>query len=124
MKEWWKQNSNLPVKDSMETEILGSTEDEIPGSTDDEVESSAECQIKLYTKAEVEDFTGCIPLLLDKCATKGKIDLGFSDFYDIIDKAQNFVKTMKKSPDSAWKEYVELCSASRTQLTSLGIATT
>src|SRR5947207_10431750 len=114
MKDGWKWNSNIAVKDSTEAEILGSTEDEIPGSTDDEVESSVEGQIKLYTKAEVEDFTGCIPLLLDKCARKGKIDLGFDDFYDIIDKAQNFVKKMEKSPDSAWKEYVGLCSACRT----------
>jgi hypothetical protein len=75
MTAWWKRNSNIVVKDSTEA---GSTDD-IPSSTDDEVE---------YTKAEVEDLTRCIPLLLDKCVRREKIDLRLDDFYDIIDKAR------------------------------------
>lgn len=78
-------------------------------SSDDEVEDSN--QIQLYTKAEVEDFTGCIPLLLDKCVRSGKIDLRFNDFYDIIDKARGFVQAMRDDREFAWKQYVEHCSS-------------
>jgi hypothetical protein len=70
MTEWWKRN-NIAMKNS-KLEILGSTDD----------------QIKLL-RLNFEDFTGCIPLLLDKCVRCGKIDLRFEDFYDIIDKAQS-----------------------------------
>ena len=96
MTEWWKRN-NIAIKNS-KLEILGSTDD----------------QIKLYTKAEVEDFTGCIPLLLDKCVRCGKIDPRFEDFYDIIDKARGFVQAMRDKHESAWKQYVEYCSPSGT----------
>lgn len=34
-------------------------------------------------KFTVEDFTGCIPLLLDKCVVKGKIDLD-SPYFEAI----------------------------------------
>jgi hypothetical protein len=76
MTEWWKRHSHIAVKDPMEAEIVSPTND-IQSPTDDKAESCSEDtpssddkvedsnQIQLYTKAEVEDFTGCIPLLLD-----------------------------------------------------------
>ena len=36
-------------------------------------------------KFEVEDFTGCIPLLLNKCIVKGKINLN-SLYFEAIGK--------------------------------------
>ena len=41
-------------------------------------------------KFEVEDFTGCIPLLLNKCIVKGKIDLDSLYFGDIGKDAAMF----------------------------------
>ena len=37
-----------------------------------------------YTRDEVEDFTGFIPLFLEKCMVGGKIDLA-SEFFTKID---------------------------------------
>jgi hypothetical protein len=67
-----------------------------------------------YTKAEIEDFTGSIPLLLEKCIKGRKIDLRFDEFYDIIDKARGFVQVMRNGRECAWKQYVEHCSLSGT----------
>ena len=36
-------------------------------------------------KFKVEDFTGCIPLLLNKCIVKGKIDLD-SQYFEALGK--------------------------------------
>jgi len=46
-----------------------------------------------YDRERVEDITGSIPLLLDKCVVDGKIDLTVPDLQDIYDKAMAFVKT-------------------------------
>ena len=55
-----------------------------------------------YNQSEVEDITGCIPLLLDKCVVGGKIDLTVPDLRDIYNKAVTFVQDIeeatKKSP--------------------------
>jgi hypothetical protein len=48
-----------------------------------------------YDQSEVEDVTGCIPLLLDKCVVGGKIDLTVGDFRDIYNKAVGFVHEVR-----------------------------
>jgi hypothetical protein len=44
-----------------------------------------------YDKSEVEDITGRIPLLLNKCIVGGKIDLTVNNLRDVYDKAASFV---------------------------------
>jgi hypothetical protein len=62
-----------------------------------------------YEKAEIEDFTGCIPLLLDKCVVDGKINLEAKAFKEIYREAQGFVRNIKtNSKPSDWNWYVEL----------------
>ena len=62
-----------------------------------------------YEQRDVEDVTGCIPLLLAKCVVGKKIDLTVKDLRNIYDKAAGFVqrtrvKTMGNLLD--WKWYV------------------
>ena len=60
-----------------------------------------------YERRDVEDFTGCIPLLLDKCVVDKKIDLTVKDLRDIYDKAVGFAQQVKeRNEPSRWKWYV------------------
>jgi len=64
-----------------------------------------------YTKAQVEDITGCIPWLLDICVVDGKIDLNVMAFRDIYHQAAAFeqkIKTETRDKPIEWKLYVEL----------------
>jgi hypothetical protein len=62
-----------------------------------------------YTKAEVEDFTGCIPLLLEKCVVDRKIDLRVQAMESVWDEVASFVSDMKERlVPEAWKEYIPL----------------
>ena len=59
-----------------------------------------------YERSDVEDITGCIPLLLDKCKVDGKIDLTVADLRIICDKAAGFTQQVKEHNSSArWKWY-------------------
>ena len=46
--------------------------------------------LEVDEKFEVEDFTGCIPLFLDKCVVDGKIDLATKFFKEINRQAATF----------------------------------
>ena len=60
-----------------------------------------------YTQSDVEDVTGCIPLLLDKCVVSKKIDLTVKDLRDIYDKAAGFAQQVKeRNTPLRWKWYV------------------
>jgi hypothetical protein len=62
-----------------------------------------------YKESEVEDVTGCIPLLLDKCVAGGKVDFAVDDLHRIYDKAVKFVLEMKENTNghlSKWQWYV------------------
>jgi hypothetical protein len=48
-----------------------------------------------HDKSEVEDITGCIPLLLDKCVVNGKINFAVKDRHNICDKAVSFTYEIK-----------------------------
>ena len=66
-----------------------------------------------YKRSDVEDVTGRIPLLLEKCIVGGKIDLTVADLRIICDKAAGFtqqVKERKTSPRWKWHfDYVMAC---------------
>jgi hypothetical protein len=65
MEQWWEQNEKA-----------------IP-------ENYTQNEIKDF-KDEVEDLTGSIPLLLDKCIINGKIDLSAEAFVNVFDQVQRF----------------------------------
>ena len=64
-----------------------------------------------YERSDVEDVTGCIPLLLDKCLVSGKVDLTVVALREIYDKAVRFVQQMRskrKGDPLKWSWYVRL----------------
>jgi hypothetical protein len=80
MAEWWHQNESVIPR----THAWSKPED--------------------YRK-EVEDLTGCIPLLLDKSVINGNIDLANEDLRKIHDQVQQFMRNLKEDPavtESAW----------------------
>jgi hypothetical protein len=62
-----------------------------------------------YKKCDIEDFTGCIPLLLDKCVVGKKIDLNVAYLRDICHKAVSFVQEIRTKTNGLehnWQWYV------------------
>ena len=61
-----------------------------------------------YDRDQVEDVTGCIPLLLDKCAVGKKIDLNVAYLRDIYHKAADFVQEVRTRTGIGfdWQWYV------------------
>ena len=73
-----------------------------------------------YERSEVEDFTGCIPLLLDRCVVGGKIDLTVNSLRDIYNNAASFVQEIRDKTTGhplKWQWYVLIYSTLRTLLT-------
>lgn len=55
-------------------------------------------------KKDVEDITGCIPLLLDKCMVNGKLDINAPILQDIYDSASNFAQDIyTKTEATRWR---------------------
>ena len=64
-----------------------------------------------YTEAQVEDITGCIPLLLDICVVDGKINLDVMAFRNIYHHAMAFerkIRTKTRDKPLEWTLYVKL----------------
>jgi hypothetical protein len=62
-----------------------------------------------YKQDDIEDVTGCIPLLLDKCVVNKKIDLNVADLREIHHKAVAFaqeVRTRTEGTGLTWQWYV------------------
>jgi hypothetical protein len=60
-----------------------------------------------YTKDEIEDFTGCIPLLLESCIVDGKMDLHVNAMKSVWGQVAQFIsKTRKNAIGESWEEYV------------------
>jgi hypothetical protein len=60
-----------------------------------------------YSKPEIEDFTGCLPLLLDSSVQDGAIDFESSEEVDIaVRQSQRFVSRMKNELSRpVWSRY-------------------
>lgn len=62
-----------------------------------------------YEKCKVEEVTGCIPLLLDKCMVGKKIDLTVTALREIYENAAAFTRNVRKitrSEPARWNWYV------------------
>lgn len=62
-------------------------------------------------RSDVEDATGCIPLLLDKCVVDGKINLDVTDLNKICANAMRFVTDIREATrqrPEKWNTYVRL----------------
>ena len=78
-----------------------------------------------YTEDEVEDFTGCIPLLLEKCVEGGEINLKVPAMQTVWDQASTFVDEIQaKRNDVYWNRYVHLSLNFKASLTSIDIVST
>jgi hypothetical protein len=57
----------------------------------------ARSQVKLgnYTKDEVEDFTGCIPLFLDKCIKGDEVNLEHDFYTEVSSEACTFEQDLQ-----------------------------
>ena len=61
-----------------------------------------------YTKAKIEDLTGCIPLLLESCIVDGKFNLEVGEMKQVWDDAAKFVMKIEKGNNSDWNQYMYL----------------
>ena len=60
-----------------------------------------------YEKRDIEDVTGRIPLLLDKCVVGKKIDLTVKDLRAIYNRAAGFAQKIREdNTPSRWKWYI------------------
>ena len=74
-----------------------------------------------YTKNEIEDFTGCIPLFLDSCIADDEIDLEIEFFAEVYSQAISFEQKIKSDRSQVDRDlYATLLLPSMTWLTSLG----
>ncbi|RPA91942.1 hypothetical protein L873DRAFT_257780 [Choiromyces venosus 120613-1] len=71
MEYWWKRNADI---------ILDG--DNVRGG---------------YTKNQVEDQTGCIPLFLNSCVVNGEVNLGVDTLKKVWKQVQSFVSHMKRT---------------------------
>jgi hypothetical protein len=76
-------------------------------------ERRKEVELGDYTKDEVEDFTGCIPLFLEKCVVQlvrgEKIKLDTEFFADVDSQARAFEREIQnRCSQSQLREYVTL----------------
>src|SRR5256885_2317800 len=72
-----------------------------------------------YKRRDVEDVTGRIPLLLEKCIVGGKIDLTVNSLRDIYNNAASFVQEIRDKTTGhplKWQWYVLIYSTLRTLL--------
>ena len=99
MKQWWEQNKVIP--DSY-----------TPSEAED-------------FKSKVEDLTGSILLLLDRCVVNGKINLSVDALETVFSQVQNFMNNCKDSlTERGWQRWGCTPSTSlRTLLTCVGIVT-
>jgi hypothetical protein len=66
-----------------------------------------------YKRSDVEDVTGRIPLLLDKCVVDGKINLAVNSLRDIYNNAAGFVQGVRDDTIGhilKWQWYVSIYS--------------
>lgn len=60
-----------------------------------------------YTKDEIEDFTGCIPLLLESCIADEKISLHVNAMMSVWEQVAQFIsKTRENAIGERWEKYV------------------
>jgi len=64
-----------------------------------------------YSREDIEDLTGCIPLLLDLCIVNGKANL--HPLVEVADKAAQFTTDMRQKTKDVgnlndWNLYVHL----------------
>ncbi|PGH23093.1 hypothetical protein AJ80_02867 [Polytolypa hystricis UAMH7299] len=68
-----------------------------------------------YSRAEIEDFTGRTPLLLDSCGEGGTLRLNAPEIESIVRQARRFVTDMKDTLDdrrwAVYRSYVRACIA-------------
>ena len=77
-----------------------------------------------YTKNEIEDFTGCIPLFLESCVVDGKVDLHAEAIESVWDQVTMFISKVKKNENNqSWEEYAAAIEF-KTSLTSIDIVRT
>jgi len=55
-------------------------------------------------KSDVQDITGCIPLLLDKCIVKGKIDLAAPKLSQVFNQVQEFMDNIYEGNRGFWNK--------------------
>src|SRR2546421_12926090 len=73
-----------------------------------------------YKRSDVEDVTGRMPLLLDKCNVDGKIDWTVNNLREIYNKASSFVQEIRDKTTGhplKWEWYVSIYSTPQTLLT-------
>jgi len=100
MKHWWERNKGLKIKKGGIKNLKEDTE-------------------ITNLKDEVEDLTGCIPLLLESCIVGGEFDLGAQVMGSIWDQATSFISKRKRENNQYdWTRYFTFLEF-KTSLTSI-----
>ncbi|KAK2786615.1 hypothetical protein FQN53_006319 [Emmonsiellopsis sp. PD_33] len=66
-----------------------------------------------YTEEEIEDYTGCNPLLLTNCTAGNKVNFDCEEFNQVVRRCQRFVLRMKSTLGEwnwlRYQDYVKAC---------------
>ena len=61
-----------------------------------------------YTKHEIEDITGAVPLLLDGCVVNGEIDLSALPLIIVSEQVLQFMQEQHREHPGVWSRSVTL----------------
>ena len=61
-----------------------------------------------YTKNQIEDITGSIPLLLEGCVVNGEIDLSALPLVIVLEQVLQFMEKQDQSDRGIWSRLVTL----------------
>jgi len=93
MQQWWIRNNNA-LPDEYKA-------DDLDKNTAGDLDKDTAGDLKAF-KSDVEDVTGCIPLLLDKCIVKGKIDLAAPKLGQVSTQVQRFMFDIHETYPRVW----------------------
>ena len=93
MQQWWIRNNNA-LPDEYKA-------DDLDKNTAGDLDKDTAGDLKTF-KSDVEDITGCIPLLLDKCIVKGKIDLAAPILGQVFNQVQWFMFDIYNRGHGIW----------------------
>src|SRR5437667_7752514 len=107
MKCWWEQHKDLKLK-GIEDRNIEDFKDEIGDrniedrNIEDFKDEIGDRNIEDF-KDEIEDLTGCIPLLLESCIEDGKFNLYGAAVVSVWKEVAKFATRMRKNGD--WERY-------------------
>jgi hypothetical protein len=95
MQQWWIRNKDAIPDKYKAADLDKDTAADLDEDTVVDLDEDPAVALKTF-KSDVENITGCIPLLLDKCIMNGKIDLTAPKLLQVFDQVQFFMVETKR----------------------------